>query len=45
MGVEQPLPSEGRVKDSPSLFRLEERAGDLGLSQRLDPARVRANEW
>ncbi|MEV7417203.1 hypothetical protein [Streptomyces sp. NPDC089919] len=43
MGVEQPLPREVKVIDSPSLFRLEERAGDLGLSQRLDPTWVRAN--
>jgi hypothetical protein len=40
---EQPLPREVKVIDSASLFRLEERAGDLGLSQRLDPAWVRAN--
>ncbi|MCX5230928.1 hypothetical protein ABZY16_00070 [Streptomyces sp. NPDC006553] len=43
MDVEQPLPREVKVIDSASLFRLEERAGDLGLSQRLDPTWVRAN--
>ncbi|MFE6457611.1 hypothetical protein ACFVP0_09135 [Streptomyces cinereoruber] len=43
MGVEQPLPREVKVIDSASLFRLEERAGDLGLSRRLDPMWVRAN--
>ncbi|MFJ4428955.1 hypothetical protein [Streptomyces bobili] len=37
------LPREVKVISSASLFRLEERAGDLGLSQRLDPAWVRAN--
>jgi hypothetical protein len=43
MDFEQPLPREVKVIDSTSLFRLEERACDLGLSQRLDPAWVRAN--
>ncbi|MFD7872964.1 hypothetical protein ACFV5G_02350 [Streptomyces sp. NPDC059766] len=43
MDSEQPLPREVKVIDSASLFRLEEQAGDLGLSQRLDPAWVRAN--
>ncbi|MFI2041011.1 hypothetical protein ACIOK4_44765 [Streptomyces bottropensis] len=43
MDFEQPLPREVKVIDSASLFRLEERAGDLCLSQRLDPAWVRAN--
>ncbi|MEU8764774.1 hypothetical protein [Streptomyces sp. NPDC048659] len=43
MDFEQPLPREVKVIDSASLFRLEERAGDLGLSQRLDPVWVRAN--
>ncbi|WP_062217469.1 hypothetical protein [Streptomyces sp. NBRC 109706] len=43
MDFEQPLPREVKVIDSASLFRLEERAGDLGLSQRPDPAWVRAN--
>ncbi|MFF3033292.1 hypothetical protein ACFVS7_20065 [Streptomyces rubiginosohelvolus] len=43
MDFEQPLPREVKVIDSASLFRLEERAHDLGLSQRLDPAWVRAN--
>ncbi|MER5597348.1 hypothetical protein [Streptomyces sp. NPDC002265] len=43
MDSEQPLPREVKVIDSASLFRLEEQAGDLGMSQRLDPAWVRAN--
>lgn len=43
MDVERPLPREVKVIDSASLFRLEERASDLGLSQRLDPTWVRAN--
>ncbi|MEV7653295.1 hypothetical protein AB0O39_03885 [Streptomyces anulatus] len=43
MDVERPLPREVKVIDSASLLRLEERAGDLGLSQRLDPTWVRAN--
>ncbi|MFB7277219.1 hypothetical protein ACFCZV_08930 [Streptomyces hydrogenans] len=43
MEFEQPLPREVKVIDSAALFRLEERADDLGLSQRLDPAWVRAN--
>ncbi|MFE2578613.1 hypothetical protein [Streptomyces sp. NPDC059378] len=43
MDSEQPLPREVKVIDSASLFRLEEQAGDLGLSQRFDPAWVRAN--
>ncbi|RST19028.1 hypothetical protein EF908_32525 [Streptomyces sp. WAC04770] len=43
MDVERPLPREVKAIDSASLFRLEERAGDLGLSQRLDPTWVRAN--
>lgn len=43
MDVERPLPREVKAIDSASLFRLEEREGDLGLSQRLDPTWVRAN--
>ncbi|MFB7337073.1 hypothetical protein ACFC00_36515 [Streptomyces adustus] len=43
MDSEQPPPREVKVIDSASLFRLEEQAGDLGLSQRLDPAWVRAS--
>jgi hypothetical protein len=43
MDFDQPLPRELKAVDSASLFRLEERACDLGLSQRLDPAWVRAN--
>jgi hypothetical protein len=43
MDFEQPLPQEVKVIDSASLVRLEEQADDLGLSQRLDPAWVRAN--
>ncbi|MBD3003003.1 hypothetical protein [Streptomyces sp. 5-10] len=43
MDFDQPLPREVKVIDSASLFRLEERAHGLGLSQRLDPAWVQAN--
>ncbi|MFF8966828.1 hypothetical protein ACF1BK_29215 [Streptomyces globisporus] len=43
MDFEPPLPREVKVIDSASLFRLEEQADDLGLSQRLDPAWVRAS--
>jgi hypothetical protein len=43
MPFDQPLPRELKAIDSVSLFRLEEQAGDLGLSQRLEPAWVRAN--
>ncbi|MER5204735.1 hypothetical protein [Streptomyces sp. NPDC002825] len=43
MDVEQSLPHEVKVIDSASLFRLGERAGDLGLSRRLDPEWLRAN--
>lgn len=42
MDFDQPLPRELKAVDSSSLFRLEERACDLGLSQRLDPAWVQA---
>ncbi|GGX82294.1 hypothetical protein [Streptomyces fructofermentans] len=38
-----PLPREVKAIDSASLIRLEARACDLGLSQRLDPTWVRAN--
>ncbi|MFF4172363.1 hypothetical protein [Streptomyces sp. NPDC001744] len=43
MDFEQPLPRELKAVDSASLIGLEERACDLGLNQRLDPAWVRAN--
>ncbi|MDX3615434.1 hypothetical protein OG920_00725 [Streptomyces europaeiscabiei] len=43
MHFDQPLPRELKAIDSASLFRLEERACDLGLSQWLDPAWVQAN--
>jgi hypothetical protein len=43
MDFGQPLPRELKAADSASLFRLEERACDLGMSQRLDPAWVQAN--
>ncbi|MFD5975372.1 MULTISPECIES: hypothetical protein [Streptomyces] len=43
MDFDQPLPRELKAVDSASLFRLEERACALGLSQRLDPAWVQAN--
>ncbi|MFG2823716.1 hypothetical protein ACGFX4_30370 [Kitasatospora sp. NPDC048365] len=37
------LPREVKALDSDALLRLEERASELRLSQRLDPAWVRAN--
>lgn len=40
---DQPLPRELKAVDSPSLFQLEKLACDLGPSQRLEPAWVRAN--
>lgn len=43
MDFDQPLPRELKAVDSVSLLGLEERACDLGLSQRLDPAWERAN--
>ncbi|MEN8655019.1 hypothetical protein ABCR94_31640 [Streptomyces sp. 21So2-11] len=43
MDFDQPLPRKLKAVDSTSLFRLEERACDLGLSQRLDLAWVQAN--
>ncbi|GGZ17777.1 hypothetical protein GCM10010387_07580 [Streptomyces inusitatus] len=43
MTFDEPLPREVKVIDSSSLFRLEERACDLSLNSRLDPAWVRAN--
>lgn len=43
MFLEHPVPREVKVIDSASLFRLEERACDLSLNQRLDPAWVQAN--
>ncbi|MBK3580111.1 hypothetical protein JHN63_41255 [Streptomyces sp. MBT65] len=43
MPFDQPLPRELKAIDTASLFRLEERAGDLGLSQRLESGWVRAN--
>ncbi|MBT2511579.1 hypothetical protein J7I98_38520 [Streptomyces sp. ISL-98] len=43
MHFEQPLPRELKAIDSASLFRLEKRACDLGLSQRLEPAWVQAH--
>ncbi|MFB0627672.1 hypothetical protein [Streptomyces sp. AB3(2024)] len=43
MDFDQPLPRELKAVDSSSLFKLEERGCDLGLSQRLDPAWVQAN--
>ncbi|WP_327436566.1 MULTISPECIES: hypothetical protein [unclassified Streptomyces] len=43
MDFDQRLPRELKAVDSASLLGLEERACDLGLSQRLDPAWVRAN--
>jgi hypothetical protein len=43
MDFNQPLPRELKAVDSVLLFRLEERACDRGLSQRLDPAWLRVN--
>ncbi|WP_435972233.1 hypothetical protein [Streptomyces sp. Qhu_M48] len=43
MDFDQPLPREVKVIDSASLFKLEERACDLSLNSRLDPAWVRAS--
>ncbi|MGW3722993.1 hypothetical protein ACWD8L_39135 [Streptomyces sp. NPDC005133] len=43
MDFDQLLPRELKAVDSASLRRLEERASDLGLSQRLDPVWVQAN--
>ncbi|MEE1755304.1 hypothetical protein [Streptomyces sp. SP18CS02] len=43
MHIDHPLPREVKVIDSASLCRLEERACDLSLNSRLDPAWVQAN--
>ncbi|WP_371625968.1 hypothetical protein OG245_26770 [Streptomyces sp. NBC_01116] len=43
MDVDQPLPREVKVIGSAALFELEERACDLSLNSRLDPAWVRAS--
>ncbi|MEV5972238.1 hypothetical protein [Streptomyces sp. NPDC051921] len=43
MHTDQPLPREVKVIGSAALLGLEERACDLGLNQRLDPAWVRSN--
>ncbi|AKL65384.1 MULTISPECIES: hypothetical protein [Streptomyces] len=43
MNSDQPVPREVKVIDTASLLRLEERAGELGLNQRLDPGWVMAN--
>ncbi|MFE2411764.1 hypothetical protein ACFXDE_25785 [Kitasatospora sp. NPDC059408] len=43
MHPDQPLPREVKVIDTASLLGLEARAGELGLSQRLDPLWVKAN--
>ncbi|MGN9796368.1 hypothetical protein ACTMTU_35545 [Streptomyces sp. OZ13] len=43
MNSDQPLPREVKVIDTASLIRLEERACELSLNQRLDPAWVMAN--
>ncbi|MFI6062212.1 hypothetical protein [Streptomyces sp. NPDC051286] len=43
MNSDQPLPREVKVIDTASLLRLEERACELSLNQRLDPAWVVAN--
>lgn len=43
MDSDQPLPRGVKVVDTATLLRLEERAGELGLNQRLDPAWVTAH--
>ncbi|MFJ1802879.1 hypothetical protein [Streptomyces sp. NPDC088180] len=43
MDVDQPLPREVKVIGSAALFELEERACDLSLNSRLDPAWVWAS--
>ncbi|MGV9268238.1 hypothetical protein ACWDRR_26645 [Kitasatospora sp. NPDC003701] len=42
MDSDQPLPREVKAVDTVTLLGLEERAGELALNQRLDPAWVRA---
>ncbi|MER5689701.1 hypothetical protein [Streptomyces sp. NPDC002205] len=43
MHSDQPLPREVKVVDTASLLTLEERARELSLNQRLDPAWVLEN--
>lgn len=43
MNSDEPVPRELKVLDTTSLVRLEERACELGLNQRLNPAWVQAN--
>ncbi|MEU3558560.1 hypothetical protein [Kitasatospora sp. NPDC006786] len=43
MNSDEPVPRELKVLDTTSLIRLEERACELGLNQRLDPVWVQAN--
>ncbi|MFD0403426.1 hypothetical protein ACFV84_37495 [Kitasatospora sp. NPDC059811] len=43
MNSDEPVPRELKVLDTTSLVRLEERACQLGLNQRLDPVWVQAN--
>ncbi|KES02893.1 hypothetical protein BU52_33550 [Streptomyces toyocaensis] len=43
MNSDEPVPRELKVLDTTSLVRLEERACELSLNQRLDPAWVQAN--
>lgn len=43
MNSDRPLPRELKAMATASLLELEERALDLGLSQRLDPSWVAAN--
>ncbi|MER0484117.1 hypothetical protein ABR737_38265 [Streptomyces sp. Edi2] len=43
MNSDQPVPRELKALDTASLLRLEERAGELGLNQRLSPAWVEAH--
>ncbi|WP_432052311.1 hypothetical protein [Streptomyces xiamenensis] len=43
MNSDEPVPRELKVLDTASLVRLEERACELTLNQRLDPAWVQAH--
>lgn len=43
MNSDEPVPRELKVLDTTSLVRLEERACELSLNQRLDPAWVQAH--
>src|ERR1700732_1520717 len=43
MNSDEPVPRELKALDTASLVKLEERACELSLNQRLDPAWVQAN--